>query len=226
MSRIVFLDTETTGLDSDRHDVWEIGYIVRVPNNDGEGWTDFEYLYLVPPDLSTADPNGLRISKFYERIPEGQIEPHNDSKDKVWGGKPAIWDIAVSPVHTNYQWSDPYLVARKLAEDLDGAHIVGAVPDFDARFLTRWLRKHGQAFTAHYHLIDVEALAVGFLAGKAVAELPEQVNARTELVSLPWNSRAVAARLGVDQAPGEEHTALGDARMCRDVYDVIMGGGS
>ncbi|WP_267595513.1 hypothetical protein [Carbonactinospora thermoautotrophica] len=44
MTRLVFIDVETTGLEPDRHGVWEIGAIVRT--EDG----DHEYLWEVWPD--------------------------------------------------------------------------------------------------------------------------------------------------------------------------------
>ena len=42
-----------------------------------------------------------------------------------------------------------------------GAHLVGAVPTFDAEVLGARMRANGICPSWHYHLIDVEALAVG-----------------------------------------------------------------
>lgn len=44
-----------------------------------------------------------------------------------------------------------------------GAHLVGAAPNFDAEVLAALLRDNGLTPSFHYHLIDVEALAVGWL---------------------------------------------------------------
>lgn len=189
MTRLVFLDTETTGLDSDRHDIWELGMIVR-----GENGQDVEHLWHLHPDMSKADPTGLRVGRFYERF-----RSFSSQAVKLVG--PHV----VAPL--SYPFSE---VAHTVATYLDGAHLVGAVPDFDARFLTRFLRRNGQAPTWHYHLIDVEALTVGWLAGAGTPIPP------------PWDSRAIAAGLGVQQSEDEKHTALGDARFCRDVYDRVM----
>lgn len=60
-TKYAILDTETTGLDPHRHEVWEIAVIVR------ENGTDTEARWMVRPDLSTADPRALRIGRFYER---------------------------------------------------------------------------------------------------------------------------------------------------------------
>ncbi|MEV7008253.1 hypothetical protein [Streptosporangium sp. NPDC051022] len=216
MTRIVFLDTETTSLDDTRGGVWEIGAIVRDP-----GQADVEHLWQIWPDLSTSDPNSLRIGRFYERhllarqpaAPEYAIEVAIDGKT----------DLLDNQCHTGK-------VARELAHILDGAHVVGAVPDFDYRFLRRFLATWGQAWSAHYHLIDIEALAVGWLHGKAaaLAELkdsgPNWHDEATKTYGLPWDSKALSRALRVDPDQFDQHTALGDARWARALYDAVMGG--
>lgn len=188
MTVLVFLDTETTGLDSDRHELWEIAAIVRWP-----GELDVEYLWQIRPSLKTADPSGLRISRYYERI-------------VIPAGLPGI---ARALVHPNKDlasvWHEAPRVAQDLAPVLDGATIVGAVPDFDARFLTRFLRRHHQAPTWHYHLVDVETLAAGRLC-----KAP------------PWGFDDLLAAYGLRYAEEDRHTALGDARMVRDLYDAVI----
>lgn len=58
MNDLVFLDTETTGLDFDTSQVVELAYAV--------GWGEIKTL--VPPHtLQGADPVALRINKYYER---------------------------------------------------------------------------------------------------------------------------------------------------------------
>jgi len=59
MSNIIFVDTETTGLDPDRHEVWEIALI----EEDG---TEHEWR-MRPQRLRDADPGALRVNHFYER---------------------------------------------------------------------------------------------------------------------------------------------------------------
>lgn len=100
---------------------------------------------------------------------------------------------------------------------LDGAHIVGANPAFDARMLTRLLAERGLAPTWHYHLIDLEAVTVGYLLG------------RGENVSIPWRSDDLAARVGAPTTDPDgyvlyaRHTAMGDALWCRDWWDALNG---
>jgi DNA polymerase III epsilon subunit-like protein len=210
MTRIVFLDTETTSLDDTRGEVWEIGAIER--RADG----DHEWLWqIAPTSMETADPNSLRIARFYERF---------DRDTRIHGA----YTVQAPSGHTAGE-STPHSAARHLALMLDGAHVVGAVPDFDYRFLRRFLTRYNECWAAHYHLIDIEAMAVGWLHGKA-AELQKAqptVNyawALNEVTELPWKSTALYRALKVNPDEFEAHTALGDARLVRAVYDAITGG--
>jgi hypothetical protein len=68
----------------------------------------------------------------------------------------------------------------------------------------------------HYHLIDVEALAVGYLAGRGSADLFHPS-------ALPWKSDDLSAALGITVRDEDRHTALGDAKWARAIYDAVMG---
>jgi len=58
---LVYLDTETTGLDPERHHVWEIAWAL----DDGPILST-----LVPHTLAGADPKALELNGYYERITE------------------------------------------------------------------------------------------------------------------------------------------------------------
>jgi DNA polymerase III epsilon subunit-like protein len=210
MTRLIFCDTETTGLYPEAaHEVWDIGLIVREPwtvkhpaGPDTTEMADREYQWFVKPNLSCADPNALRIGRFYERT-------------------------------AGIEWDHPGVVAEQVARLFDGAHIIGAVPDFDIRHLSMFLRANGQCSAHHYHLIDTETLAVGYFAAHAAVlerrepgELPgpERAAELRALITPPWKSDDLSAALGVTVSEEERHTSLGDARQCRDVYDAVMGG--
>jgi len=209
---LVFLDTETTGLDPDRHEIWEIGCIVSGHRDaDSNG----EWLWQLKPNLAMADPTGLRIGRFYER-------------EQLWrGGGAAI--ILASPWWNEKKRSVPYPsesaqpaeVAGRLANLLDGAHMVGAVPSFDAAFLERFLRRHGQCPTWHYHLVDVEAMAAGYLHGRYGDKLED---GELEAVQLPWNSNNLSRAVGVDPDRFDRHTALGDAHWAKAIYEAVLAG--
>lgn len=170
---VVFVDTETTGLDPDRHEMWDLAIVYE----NGEAIS----LHF-PPMLRSAEPMALRIGRYYER-----------TADSEW------------------HWHEARTWAPIVARTLDGVHLVGACPWFDAEFLRRWLDRWGEKGTWHYHHIDIEALAVGYLAAKG------------EAVDLPYHSKDLSRRIGVDPDQFEAHTAIGDARWAKAVYEKIVG---
>lgn len=100
---------------------------------------------------------------------------------------------------------DSRIAAEEVARILAGKHIVGAVPSFDAGMLDPWLRRNGECPTWHYHLVDVEALAAGKL-GQAP----------------PWNSEKLSRAIGIEPSEFDRHTALGDARWARAIYEAVI----
>jgi DNA polymerase III epsilon subunit-like protein len=191
---LAFIDTETTGVHPGRR-AWEIAIIRREPNGDQHG----EVLQIQDVDLSNADPFGLKVGRFYER--------HGDYSDY-----PVPAHTRVVPEH-----SAAVLVERMTR----GAHLVGAVPNFDAEVFADMLRRHQFVPAWHYHLIDVEALAVGWIHGSGrVPNIEHQLG-----VTLPWKSDDLSRACGVEPATDDErHTALGDARWAMRLYDAITGG--
>lgn len=192
-ARLAFVDTETTGLDPDCHEVWEVGLILR----DEEG-VEFEHCWQLPVDLGRADAVALTVGRFYERRQDRPTHPRD--------------------------------FAAQFAEWTHGAHLVGAVPSFDAAFLSRLLRTYGACPGWHYHLIDVEALAAAHLItafaacqelGNPVADGPSQEEAL--LAYPPWKSNDLSRAVGVDPEDFDRHTALGDARWAKAIYDRVMG---
>lgn len=72
----VFLDTETTGLDPNRHQVWEIAYAV----DDGEVKSS-----IVSHELTNADPAALHLNGYYGRGYSG--DPYSYSGQHIWEGE-------------------------------------------------------------------------------------------------------------------------------------------
>lgn len=182
---LAFIDTETTGLDPDRHQLYEIAVIT----DDGTGQRAEHTWWIAGVDLSTADPDALRISRYYQRTPTAA-------------------------------WEHPDIVAREVAELTAGRHLVGAVPSFDAAFVNRFLRANGHAPSWHYHLVDVEALAAGYLAAGGIGAAilgPGDFDPRP-----PWKSDLLSQAVGVQPDRAARHTALGDARWAAAIYDAVM----
>lgn len=203
MTTIVALDLETTGLDRDRHHIWEIGVVIRghrEPEYDGE------WHYMLRPNLADAEPKALQASRYYERA--GLVQGPTTQAYLI--------DQPAGVAGMRFAEVTRMSVARRLAELLDGAHLVGINPAFDAAFLARFLRTHWQAATWHYHLVDVGALALGYTTALCQAlDRPAP--------TLPWRIDDLAAGLGVPSDPAGRHTALGDARWALAIYDRVMG---
>lgn len=68
VSALAFLDTETTGLHPDDHEVWEVGLVLR---DDGR---EREFRWLLPVDLKRADPVALEIGRFNERYQFDEVQ--------------------------------------------------------------------------------------------------------------------------------------------------------
>lgn len=102
--------------------------------------------------------------------------------------------------------STAYTAARDIEQLTRGATIVGAVPNFDTEVLGNMLRGKGICPAWHYHLIDVETLAAGAL------KLPP-----------PWSFDSILDAYGLAYDEKDRHTALGDTRMARDLYDAVLG---
>lgn len=177
MTALAFVDTETTGLDPDRHEVWEVGLILRDDHH-----ADTEYQWQLPVDLGRADAEALAVGGYYER----------------WSA-----DLAHHP------WD----FAGDFARLTHGAVFVGANPSFDTAFLTRLLRASRACPGWHYRPVCVTTLSAGWLAHD-----PDSMP-----MPPPWSSNEISAFVGVDSERFDRHTALGDARWARDIYDAVMG---
>lgn len=97
------------------------------------------------------------------------------------------------------------VIARQVERLTRGATLVGAVPDFDEQTLAAMLRRHNLCPAWHYHLVDVETLAAGALK-----------------LAPPWNFDKVLELFDLKYDERDRHTALGDTRMVRDLYDAVL----
>lgn len=188
MSALVFLDTETTGL-SLEDDIWEIAAVRR--EEDGSE-TELHLFVEHNPWKCGTLPESFRADHS-ARFP-------SDCTGRVTSRKGACQALS------------------QLFGD-DRPHLVGAVPNFDAERIRlmaqrEWPRWPRHEFW-HYHLIDVENLAVGWLAGRSVHEGYSDL-------SLPWDSNALSAAVGVDPDQFPRHTAMGDVRWAMAIYDAVM----
>lgn len=192
MTPICFVDSETDGIHPDRL-AWEIAMIRR--DDTGEHATRF----FIEIPLDKSDPFGLNVGKFYQRHPLGRF----------YANRGAAYPDQASLLGGEMLYESE--AADRVAQWTHGAHLVGAVVSFDAHVFDGLLRRNHLLPQWHYHLIDVEALAVGFLAGRGFPVAP------------PWKSDDLTRMLGLEP-PDEEHrhTALGDALWAKAIYDLII----
>lgn len=183
VSRLAFLDCETTGLDPRIHEPWEVAFIVR-----DAGDIDVERVWQLRPGLTEADPEALQIGRFDERfqVPDG------------WDAAEVLPDGGMFRMRLHEALHD-------IQAALSGAHLVGAVPSFDAGMLGALLQRHGRRIVWRHRLICVENLVCGRLGWPT-----------------PQGLRQSSEALGISVDDSGRHTALGDARLARDTYDAVM----
>jgi DNA polymerase III epsilon subunit-like protein len=202
---LVFIDTETTGLNPDLHEIWEIAVIRR--DADGIDWQSHYQIRKTELHLTTvADEKALEIGRYHERM----ILPDDCFYAQIDGaGKPCAMS------HETLVYS--------LTRLLDGAMLVGSNPAFDAAFLRNLM----DAAPWHYRTIDIATMAVGHLYGQAYTLTKqncdaEYYNRADALLADGWRSYELSRLMGIEPPkPSVAHTAVGDARWARDVYDAI-----
>jgi DNA polymerase III epsilon subunit-like protein len=201
--RTVILDTETTGLDATRHEVWEVAVIEL----GDKGELSAEHVWRMVPDLTRADPGALQVNRYYERT--GGMILHSDPD--------TVCDFA-GRRSANPYWSSRPKLAPVLARLLDDATIVAANPTFDAGFLAVFLGAHGEAPTWHYRLRDIGSMAYGW---SRMRGLPPR-----EIPALDASTDDFARALRVDPDKFQRHSALGDCRLLAAMFKAITGGAS
>lgn len=186
MSALVFMDTETTGLGLDA-DIWEFAAIRR----DEDGTETALHLFIEHSWTKCRDlPESFR-NDHMARFP---------GHDQATSRREAAWAI--------YR----FFGAGQLPKD-PLPHIVGAVPNFDTERLMRMFAAEIAQMKApwHYHLIDVENLAVGWMS------------ANHRSVPLPWDSDILSRSVGIEPPTDRRHTAMGDVEWARAIYDAVGG---
>jgi DNA polymerase III epsilon subunit-like protein len=135
MTRLAFIDVETTGTDSRLHDIWEIGLVIDVDGRLTAAAPPTSWL--IEPRVPMADPRSLAMNGFYDRAPK-------------WRGD-----------GLEREWANPRHVAMRLTQHMRDAIPANCNVHFDLSFLLPFVRQHGGVPSWHYSPIDVKSMAYG-----------------------------------------------------------------
>lgn len=217
MTKLVFIDTETTNLNLETAEPWEIGLIVRDSATDpGQinarslvKTNDVEWLWqLTPEHLELADPQALTIGRYTERKVRSKLGAAAHGSNGQAVNSPIGSDFMSAYIDCT-----PADVADQLFGVLDGAVLIGSnVGAYDWHVLKEFMYRWGYPWTPFYRPIDVVDLAVGYLYGAQTPGGP---------IEPPYRSSAVMEAFGLPKK-GDQHTALGDCRWARDAYDKVF----
>lgn len=200
MTKIVSVDVETTGLLPGYHEIWEIGV---VPVDSGR-----EHLYyqFQPAELEHAESPALQVGGFYENFD--------------WIGDPRLArDMLVEGVFKDEEEGTETPTGHKaltgaaeasfrIAQELEGATIMGLNPHFDADHLEALLNKYGHAGAWSHRYLDLGSYAAGAWKAKG-----------------PLSGNAVAKRMESHGIVNDAaHNAYADAKWNVDAYHAIRDG--
>lgn len=191
---IVFLDTETTGTGPDDQP-WEVAAIRRDPDG-----AETELHVFVEHDARriVTVPAAFRID---------------------WATRfdPAT---ALSANDAGYRVSDLLEGWTSEGQPPPVTVIVGANPGFDLRMIRSLFvgSELDPNDLVHYRPVDVGALAYGYLAARPGDDAHDILER-----GLPWSSDEVSRALGIDPGDFDRHTAMGDVRWVKAIYDRVTG---
>jgi len=198
-ARYVSIDLETGGLDPTLHPITEVGLVIEsyeyADHMDRPARIE-EVTFSLPFDTTACSPEALDIQRYYERRGLNDYPP---------------------------QWTAGR-AAGFLHEVLDGAHLVGKNPSFDAGFVETLCRSFGLTPTWHHRLVDVGALYWGYHNGLYRHYLGTVEDLPREIITLddPPNSAKVAELSGIALPEDTRHAALVDASWAYRVFRKVV----
>jgi DNA polymerase III alpha subunit (gram-positive type) len=143
-SPVIYTDVETLGLESQIHDTFEVGMHKVFPDGREE-----DLLLWLPAEIKNAQPDALRINRFYERQEECYKKYGVEGKDGAW----------------------------KIARFSSGCMLAGCRIHFDEDMIRAYLLKYDLKPAWGIYTMDVTVFAAGALgltgrfSAKRVAEL-------------------------------------------------------
>lgn len=153
------------------------------------------------------------LSPEHNEAYEVALIDHEDNEYHWWLpidlGKADAQALEVGKFYDRYPWTRDLITplnyfAKEFSELTRGMYLAGAVVSFDEGFLRKILRDNGACPGWNHRLICVETMAAGVLK------------------HLPNGLGVIAEELLIPIDPNERHTAMGDAKACRDIFNLIM----
>lgn len=198
MTKLVFTDVETTGLDALRDAIFEIALIKG--EEERVWWIDLSHT-----ELGSANPGALKVNHYYKRRATETYE-----------------SVGKSVIHQIINLQARPKLAVDIARFTHGCVLAGNTVKFDQQFLEHWLRGHGACPVWDYHVVDVPTFCAGVLTNQAKQAPDYDEDEVRELIVPPFKSANISKALGVPE-PGddEKHTALADARWSKRMWDAV-----
>lgn len=194
--KIMFIDTETTGLYPNKHGIISISWQIReylqgkfgyYPTNDSEA----NILYMYPGDVE-YDLQALRVNGFALT----EIRKMSDQK--------SAYDKFLAELDFQV---DKY-------DKTDKMFFCGYNADFDMKFIDAWFRRNNNNFIRSYFWYPL--LDVAVIAGNRLSEQ------RSELKD--FKLATVAEFLGIHYDSTKLHGAMEDMLLTKKIYDIVKGG--
>lgn len=211
--KLIFLDTETSGLDPRRHEIWELFWKEYELEDELED-SQLQYIetkhFQMDILFTEADLIALNIGGFFE---PGRRKFGFNSTCTIDGN--------------SYTGTTKADIARYIQHRWHNAVLVGANPAFDQSFLTPFMHQQGYLPTWGYHLCDIRALVNGYLAGQYQYEdQPHDHPFQADFLP-PWKGKRerTCELLGLDPLNPlfKEHTAEGDTNLVIAQFAIVMG---
>ena len=161
--KLVFLDIETTGLDPQRHEILEVGMVVRT---DGQVGSDKNIHFSLGIDPWAAEEKALEVNRYYERQSELQ-------------------NLLISD-----EWAERWLRSTLSEAVVIGNNPQFDLRFIEAFFLTHSRVQDSTPW--YYHPIDLKALVAGRL-GMGEPPWSTKAIARESGVAIPDDAHSALA---------------------------------